>query len=121
MAIIIISVLTKEKNGHPLQQPNEQQINRKNGPKTLLVNRASAVLLYGAIPKMKVLVGFSDMLLEELTRREKLICRKYWHDCEDIILPRLLVNKHIHHLWRCSTKEGITHRWPRIMEVDLRN
>ena len=46
LAIIIISVLTKEKNGHPLQQPNEQQINRKNGPKTLLVNRASAVLLY---------------------------------------------------------------------------
>ena len=77
--------------------------------------------MYGAIPKMKVLVGFSDMLLEDLTRREKLICRKYWHDCEDIRLPRLLVNKHIHHLWRCSTKEGITHRWPRIMEVDLRN
>ena len=63
------------------------------------------------------------MLLEDLTRREKLICRKYWHDYEDTSINtavRLLVNKHIHHLWRCSTKEGITHRWPRIMEVDLR-
>ena len=64
------------------------------------------------------------MLLEDLTRREKLICRKYWHDYEDTSINtavRLLVNKHIHHLWRCSTKEGITHRWPRIMEVDLRS
>ena len=40
------------------------------------------------------------MLLEDLTRREKLICRKYWHDYEDTSINtavRLLVNKHIHH------------------------
>ena len=43
---------------------------------------------------------FGDMLLADLTRREKLICRKYWLERPSghaLAGRRLLVNKHIHH------------------------